>query len=195
MLRRRFVLMIVPLVAAASAALAQPAPMAAQTIEKIRSALLRLPYYGVFDFLAFRYEKGTVTLSGFAYRSNLKRDAVSAVKRIAGVDTVIDKVEELSVAPHDETIRWAAFYTIYQDNWLSRYAPGGDVFGVGRRFDMPRFPGMQPLGMYPIHIVVNRGRLLLIGAVDSAEDKALAALRVRSIPQVFEVENGLEVMK
>jgi hypothetical protein len=194
MLRRRFVLMVVAVLGAATA-LAQPAPMEAPTVEKIRSVLLRLPYYGVFDFLAFRYDKGTVTLSGFAYRSNLKRDAANAVKRLAGVETVIDKVEELSIAPHDDTIRWAAFYTIYQDNWLSRYAPGGDVFGLDRRFDMPRFPGMQPLGMYPIHIVVNRGRLLLIGAVDSAEDKALAGLRARSIPQVFEVENGLEVMK
>jgi hypothetical protein len=33
------------------------------TIEAIRDALLRLPYYGVFDFLAFTYEKGMVTLT------------------------------------------------------------------------------------------------------------------------------------
>ena len=33
-------------------------------IDDIRTKLLHLPYYGVFDFLAFSYEKGTVTLSG-----------------------------------------------------------------------------------------------------------------------------------
>ena len=45
------------------------------TIDDIRSNLLRLPYYGVFDFLAFSYEKGTVTLSGYSYQPLLKSDA------------------------------------------------------------------------------------------------------------------------
>src|SRR5262245_10005507 len=35
------------------------------TIDDIQNTLLRLPYYGVFDFLAFNYEKGTVTLTGY----------------------------------------------------------------------------------------------------------------------------------
>jgi hypothetical protein len=186
---------VVALATAVAAALAQPSLNEQQTVEKIRSTLLRLPYYGVFDFLAFRYDKGTVTLSGYAYRSSLKRDAVNAVKRLPGVDEVVDKVDELSIAPHDDTLRWAAFYTIYNDNSLSRYAPGGAVFGIDRRFEMVRFPGMQPLGMYPIHIIVNRGQILLVGAVDSEADKSLAGLRVRGIPQAFGVENALEVMK
>ena len=50
------------------------APLGAQsltdqrTIEDIQKALVRLPYYGVFDFLTLQYERGTVTLSGFVYR-------------------------------------------------------------------------------------------------------------------------------
>ena len=195
MLRRRLLLMVVALVTAVAAALAQPSLSERQTIEKVRNALLRLPSYGVFDFLAFRYDKGTVTLSGYAYRSHLKRDAVNAVKRLPGVDEVVDKVEELSIAPHDDTLRWAAFYSIYNDNSLSRYAPGGALFGIDRRFDMVGFPGMQPLGMYPIHIIVNRGHILLVGAVDSEADKSLAGLRIRGIPQTFGVENALEVMR
>jgi hyperosmotically inducible periplasmic protein len=195
MLRRQSVLVVVALATAVTAALAQPSLTEQQTVDKIRSALLRLPYYGVFDFLAFRYDKGTVTLSGYAYRSSLKRDAVNAVKRLPRVDEVVDKVEELSIAPHDDTLRWAAFYAIYNDNALSRYAPGGAVFGIDRRFEVGRFPGMQPLGMYPIHIIVNRGHILLVGAVDSEADKSLAGLRVRGIPQAFGVENALEVMK
>jgi hyperosmotically inducible periplasmic protein len=195
MLRRGFVLIVVSLVAAVSVALAQPAGSEQQTVESIRSALLRLPYYGVFDFLAFRYDRGTVTISGYAYRSQLKKDAVNAVKRLRGVDEVIDKIEELSIGPHDDAIRWATFYKIYNDNSLSRYAPGGPLYGVDRRFDMIGFPGMQPLGMYPIHIVVNRGRILLVGAVDSEADKALAGLRASGIPQVVGVENALEVVR
>lgn len=195
MLRRGFVLMIVPFVAAVSVTLAQPAASEQQTVKSIRSALLRLPYYGVFDFLAFRYDKGTVTLSGYAYRSQLKKDAVNAVKRLRGVDEVVDQIEEISIGPLDDEIRWATFYTIYNDNSLSRYAPGGPLYGVDRRFRMIRFPGMQPIGMYPIHIVVNRGRILLAGAVDSEADKNLAGLRARGIPHAFGVENALEVVR
>jgi hypothetical protein len=48
------------------------------SVEEIRRELLQLPYYSVFDFLAFSYDKGTVTLMGFAYHSTLKHDAARA---------------------------------------------------------------------------------------------------------------------
>ena len=84
------------------------------TVEQIRKELMQLPYYGVFDFLAFGYDKGTVTLMGYAYHPALKKDAVRAVKRVAGVDDVVDKIEELTVSPNDDDIRWAAYYKIYR---------------------------------------------------------------------------------
>jgi hypothetical protein len=37
---------------------------AGETALRVRQALLRLPYYGVFDFLAFGVDRGTVTLRG-----------------------------------------------------------------------------------------------------------------------------------
>jgi hypothetical protein len=40
---------------------------AKNTVEELRKELLQLPYYGVFDFIAFSYNKGTVTLMGYAY--------------------------------------------------------------------------------------------------------------------------------
>ena len=60
------------------------------TIEEIRKELMQLPYYGVFDYLAFGYDRGTVTLMGYAYHLGLKQDAVRAAKRAPGVDQVID---------------------------------------------------------------------------------------------------------
>ena len=48
------------------------------SVEDIRKELMQLPYYSVFDFLAFSYDKGTVTLSGYAYQSTLKHDAAHA---------------------------------------------------------------------------------------------------------------------
>ncbi len=43
-------------------ALAQKAPPS--PVESVRKELLRLPYYGVFDFLSFKYDHGVVTLMG-----------------------------------------------------------------------------------------------------------------------------------
>ncbi|MGH9328885.1 MAG: BON domain-containing protein, partial [Vicinamibacterales bacterium] len=167
-----------------------------RTIEDIRRALVRLPYYGVFDFLAFRYEKGTVTLSGFAYRGSLKTDAVSAVKRVPRVDEVVDQIELLPVSQNDERIRWETFYRIYADDFLSRYAPGGGLpIRFDRRFTMPRYPGLEPFGMYPIHIIVKRGRTLLLGEVDSEADKTAAGFRAREVSGTFGVENELLVAK
>jgi len=44
-----------------------------ETVRSVRKMLERLPYYGVFDFLVFSVDRGTVTLAGYAYEGNLKR--------------------------------------------------------------------------------------------------------------------------
>ena len=46
--------------------------------ENVRTALRRLPYYGAFDFIAFGYLNGVVTLTGYAYEGRLKLDAERA---------------------------------------------------------------------------------------------------------------------
>ena len=54
-----------------------------ETVRSVRKMLERLPYYGVFDFLVFSVDRGTVTLAGYAYEGNLKADAEMATKRVA----------------------------------------------------------------------------------------------------------------
>ena len=54
-------------------------------VEAMRKALLKLPYYGVFDFLSYKFENGAVTLMGYSYRGSLKGDAERAVKRVPEV--------------------------------------------------------------------------------------------------------------
>jgi hyperosmotically inducible protein len=161
----------------------------------IRHALERVPYYGVFDFLAFSVEKGTVTLLGFDYRGTLRADAERAVKRTSGVDEVQNKIELLPTSQNDDRIRWATFYSIYTDEFLSRYAPGGAMSARYEALQFGRFPGMQPFGMYPIHIIVKGGRTTLVGVVDSEADKTMAGFRAREVPQVFSVENELTVSR
>jgi len=166
---------------------------AKETGFNIERALERLQYYGVFDFLAFGVDRGTVTLQGFAYQGNLKSAATRAVKRVSGVDDVANSITVLPASQNDDRIRWATFYRIYTDDFLSRYAPGG---AMGVRYDarqFARFPGMQPYGTYPIHIIVKHGRTTLLGVVDNEADKTLAGLRAREVDGVFGVENELVV--
>ena len=162
-----------------------------ETVHSVRRMLERLPYYGVFDYIVFRVESGTVYLAGYSFEGRLKADAEMAARRASGVVEVANKIEVLPASQDDDRIRWATFYRIYTDDFLSRYAPGG-VHGVLQDLrDERRFPGMQPVGRHPIHIVVKVGRTMLLGIVDSATDRQIAEVRAREVSGVFDVENGL----
>jgi hyperosmotically inducible periplasmic protein len=161
------------------------------TVQSVRRMLERLPYYGVFDYIVFRVDRGTVHLAGYSFDGRLRTDAEMAVKRASGVVEVANTIETLPTSQNDDRIRWATFYHIYTDDVLSRYAPGG-VYGVWRELrDERRFPGMQPVGRYPIHIVVKNGHTMLFGVVDNAADRQIAEVRAREVTGVFEVENDL----
>jgi hyperosmotically inducible periplasmic protein len=171
-------------------------------IEAVRKQLLKLPYYGVFDFLSYKYDNGAVTLMGYSYRGTLKGDAERAVKRVPEVTTVVNQIEDLPPSPMDDDLRWKIYFKIYDDPFLSRYAPGGGLLWGhrhafrGRTFfplGPSRFPGTEPAGDYPIHIVVDRGRVTLLGVVDSEQDKTIAGFKAREVPGSFAVTNDLMV--
>jgi hyperosmotically inducible protein len=141
----------------------------------VQHELLMLPYYSVFDFLAFRVEPGgTIRLLGQVVRPTLKSDAEQRVKRVPGVDTVINDIEVLPVSPSDDAIRLAVARNIYKSTALDRY-------------------GFQ--SQPPIHIIVKQGRVTLEGVVDSESDKSVAGLKAREINGVFEVKNNLIVAR
>ena len=166
-----------------------------ETVRSVQRTLERLPYYGVFDYIVFRVDRGTVYLAGYSFEGRLKADAEMAAKRASGVNEVANRIEVLPASQNDDRIRWATFYRIYTDDFLSRYAPGG-VHEVLRELrDERHFPGMQPVGIYPIHIIVKNGRTMLLGVVDSAADRQIAEVRAREVTGVFEVENGLAVAR
>jgi hypothetical protein len=166
-----------------------------ETVHSVRRMLERLPYYGVFDYIVFRVESGTVYLAGYSFEGRLKADAEMAARRASGVVEVANKIEVLPASPNDDRIRWATFYRIYTDDFLSRYAPGGALGALRELRDERRFPGMQPVGRYPIHIIVKNGRTMLLGVVDSAADSQVAEFRAREVSGAFEVENGLVVAR
>jgi len=163
------------------------------TVRSVQRMLERLPYYGVFDYIVFRVDRGTVYLAGYSFEGRLKADAEMAAKRASGVDEVANKIEVLPASQNDDRIRWATFYRIYADDFLSRYASGGVHEVLQELRDERHFPGMQPVGVYPIHIIVKNGRTMLLGVVDNAADRQIAGVRAREVTGVFEVENSLSV--
>jgi osmotically-inducible protein OsmY len=164
-----------------------------ETVRSVQRMLERLPYYGVFDYIVFRVDRGTVYLTGYSFEGRLKADAEMAAKRASGVDEVANKIEVLPASQNDDRIRWATFYRIYADDFLSRYARGGVLDVLQELRDERHFPGMQPVGVYPIHIIVKNGRTMLLGVVDNAADRQIAEVRAREVTGVFEVENSLSV--
>jgi hypothetical protein len=75
--------------------------------------------------------------------------------------------------------------------------PHGRMWKFDRPFDgfgrSQRFPGQEPVGNYPIHILVNGGHIILEGVVDSQMDKDLAGIRARGVSGAFSVDNELQV--
>src|SRR5690242_20450805 len=154
----------------------RPASKAAtdRIAREVRHELVMLPYYGVFDNLAFKVDGYTVTLLGQVARPTLKSDAENVVKRIEGVEHVKNEIEVLPVSPNDDRIRRAVFRAIYSDPTMDRYA-------------------IQAIP--PIHIIVKNGNVSLEGVVSTEADKNIAGIRANGVSGVFSVTNNLHVEK
>ena len=161
-----------------------------ETVRQVRQALDRLPYYGVFDFLAFGVKDRVVTLQGFVQRAALKKEAEVMVRKATGLE-IANQIEVLPVGSIDEGLRWEAYLRLYSDDFATRYVSGGSVTTRYETLDMLRFPGMEPYGNYPVHIIVKNRKLLLVGVVDSAFDKQALILRARSVPHTLGLEDGV----
>jgi len=151
----------------------QNEPKSQRELEKeVRHVLVMLPYYSVFDNLAYRVEGDKVILEGQVVRPSLKSDAEAVVKGISGVSTVVNNIEVLPPSPMDDQLRRALYRAIYGEPSLSRY-------------------GFAAVAS--IHIIVKNGNATLEGVVDSEADKNLSFLRASGVPNVFSVKNNLQV--
>jgi hyperosmotically inducible protein len=173
---RRSIIMLVALTASVGHIRAQdqtPDPRVTRLIREVRHELNLLPYYGVFDNLAFKVEPGgKVTLLGQARKPTLKSDAERAVKNVEGVDVVDNQIEVLPLSPNDDRLRMRVYRTIYRTPTLERYA-------------------IQAVP--PIHIIVKNGNVTLEGVVASQMDKNLANIKAHGVSGVFKVTNNLRV--
>jgi hyperosmotically inducible protein len=149
-------------------------PSQEKVVKEVRHELVMLPYYGVFDNLAYRVDGAKVTLFGQVTRPTLKSDAENVVKKIEGVERVDNEIEVLPLSPNDDRIRRAAYRQIFSKPGLQRYQMGA---------------------VPPIHIIVKNGNITLVGVVDSETDKNLAGLAANGVAGAFKVTNDLVVAK
>ena len=140
--------------------------------KKVRHELVMLPYYGVFDNLAYSINGGTVTLYGQVVRPTTRSDAEHRVKRIAGVTRVVNNIKVLPLSPFDDRIRVATYRSIARMGGLYRYLQGTNP---------------------SIHIVVANGHVTLEGVVSGSGDRNIAYMAANRVPGVFSVQNNLRI--
>jgi hyperosmotically inducible protein len=151
----------------------QPSARSQERITKeVRHELLMLPWFGVFDNIAYKVDGYNVTLYGQVVRPSLKSDAENVVKHIEGVEHVDNQIEVLPPSPMDDRLRLELYRAIYGYPALEKY-------------DL----GVQK----PIRIIVKSGHVSLEGVVDNEADKNLAGLRANGVPGIFSVNNNLQV--
>lgn len=145
-------------------------PSQARITKQVRHELVTLPYYGVFDNLAFKIDGNTVTLYGQVVRSVTRSEAQQRVARIAGVARVVNDIQVLPLSSMDTAIRQRTYRAIARTAGLNRYLMGTNP---------------------SIHIVVGHGQVTLEGVVANNADRQLAFMAANQVSGVFSVKNNL----
>lgn len=128
-------------------------------------------FYTVFDWLSVKSNNGNVTLKGWVHLPWLKKQYQTEIEKIPGVKSVKNELKN-TFGPGE--IGYRAARLIYND---------------------PMFYGMQYFANPPIHIIVNNGKVILEGDVNSQALSSWAANIVRFRTDAFSVENNLQIIK
>ena len=143
-----------------------------QLSHEIRHQLFVLPYYSVFDYIAFTLDGDKVTLTGYVVRPTLRANAEAAVKSLEGVSSVKNQIEVLPKSATDDDFRRAVYRSIFEDSTLQRYAAS----------EVP-----------VIHILLRNGEVTLEGVVSSEAEKNLASTRAASVSGIASVKNNISI--
>src|SRR4030095_1179262 len=174
-LTNKLMILLVLGMLAISASVVNAAPPDPQRMmEKVRKELVTLPYYGVFDNLAYKVEGSTVMLFGQVRNPSTRHDAERRIARIEGVDRVVNNIEVLPVSGFDDSIPVRTYRALFRGGSLYRYSLGANP---------------------SIHIVVKNGRVTLEGVVSSKMDSQLAYMAANGGPGVFTVTNNLRTQR
>lgn len=152
---------------------AQNADVSESAIEKkVFKEINKLPYYGLFDHIAFEVEGGTVTLYGKTASLGTRKSAERVVKRIPGVVEVVNNIDDLPPSSFDNRIRRQI---------VREFVNTGGVY--------PYISGTRP----SVRIIVENGRVTLEGCVANKGTSNLMYLLANRVPGTFKVTNNLVV--
>lgn len=111
------------------------------------------PQYSIFDHVTGAVDNGVVTLTGKVTMPYKKNDISRKVAAVDGVREVLNRIEVLPVSPYDEELRLRIARAIYGNSAFWQYAARANP---------------------PIHIIVDRGHVTLVGVVNSHVERMLA---------------------
>lgn len=141
---------------------------------KVYKEILKMPYYGLFDSIGFEVDGSTVTLSGKVYNASNRKSAEKRVKKIEGVENVVNNIEILPLSSFDNNIRRQI---------VREFANGGSLYRY--------LQGTNP----SVRIIVDNGHVTLEGYVGNNGDSRLANILAQGVPGTFSVTNNLIVTK
>lgn len=142
--------------------------------KKVFKEILKLPYYGVFDHIAYKVDGDTVTLFGKVFRPLTRKEAENSVEDITGVRNVVNNIEVLPLSRFDDSIRY---------NTLRAFSNSGGVY----RYLLEPNPSVR--------IIVDNGHVTLEGYVANRGDYNLMNILANGVSGVFSVQNNLIVGK
>lgn len=140
--------------------------------DQIYHKILMLPNYGLYDSITVQVSGSTVILGGSTNSLGTRKEAERVVRRIPGVDRVVNNIRELPPSPSDDRIRRQLTAQLARTGGLSRY-----------------LQGVNP----PVRLIVDHGRISLQGYVDNRSDANTMYIVARGVPGAFDVENQLIV--
>ena len=141
--------------------------------KKVFKEIIRLPYYGVFDNIAFQVKGDTVFLTGKVVQPTTRKSAERVVDSIEGVNKVVNNIEVLPLSGFDDSIRLRTLRALQTQ--------GGSLYRY--------FLGANP----SVKIIVDNGHVTLEGFVANRGDYNLANILANGVPNVFSVTNNLVV--
>src|ERR1041385_8234364 len=130
----------------------QPDRKDCQVLKDVATSVERYTRFTIFDDVTAAVKDGVVTLTGKVTMPFKRDDIAKRVASVEGVRQVRDEIGVLPVSHFDDQLRYRIARSIYGNANFSNYG----------------------LGPNPsIHIVVDHGRVILTGVVNSEADRML----------------------
>jgi osmotically-inducible protein OsmY len=141
--------------------------------EDVINTIRRYAYFTVYDDFQGRVRNGIVYLGGAVTDPKKLSDVVERVAKVKGVQAIDNTVTVLPANQSDDRLRVTIANAIYQLPEFERYSMADP----------------------PIHVIVDRGHVTLVGAVRADIEKRKALEAARFVYGVLALEDKVQLVK